>query len=317
MPAQRNYILIDYENVLPDLTLLLAETNIYVIVFVGAAQKSFPVDFAVAMQRLGSRATCVRLSGNGSNALDFHIAFYPGVLAVRDHAAYVHIISKDAGFDPLIQHLRAKRVNAYRFPDVTDIPIIKKPLSPPLLPATAHEVCSNGYTAASTSTASVTGTVAPAVNGNGAQVQAPLAPVDTDTHPAASDRSSQHSIAAPMPVDTDRQGGSSQAPQNASNPAQLSKNERIDFVIAHLQKPRITRPAKVATLRNHIHALFRKQLTDLEVDGIVIGMKRKNLISIRRSTHHLSSGRNQPIAAGVFQKAPTCPPLPGAAPARG
>ncbi|MGQ9828680.1 MAG: PIN domain-containing protein [Roseiflexus sp.] len=122
MPAQRNYILIDYENVQPDLTLLLAETNIYVIVFVGAVQKSVPADFAAAMQRLGSRALYVILSGNGSNALDFHIAFYPGVLAVRDHAAYFHIIPKDAGFDPLIQHLRAKRVNAYRFPDVIDIP---------------------------------------------------------------------------------------------------------------------------------------------------------------------------------------------------
>lgn len=94
-----------------------------------------------------------------------------------------------------------------------------------------------------------------------------------------------------MPVDTDRQGGSSQASQNASNPAQVSKNECIDFVVAHLQKPRIVRPAKVAALRNHIHALFRKQLTDLEVDGIVIGMKRKNLISIgddQRITYHLA-----------------------------
>lgn len=115
------------------------------------------------------------------------------MLAVRDPAAYFHIISKDTGFDPLVQHLGAKQVKAHRFQDVTDIPVIKKNLSPPLPSATAHEVCSNGYTATSTSIASVTETVASAVNGNGAQVQAPLAPVDTDTHPAASDRSSQHS----------------------------------------------------------------------------------------------------------------------------
>ncbi len=95
MPAQRNYVLIDYENVQPDLMPLLSETNIYVIIFVGAAQKSVPVDFAAAMQRLGSRATYIKLSGNGSNALDFHIAFYLGVLAVRDSAAYfTHYIER-------------------------------------------------------------------------------------------------------------------------------------------------------------------------------------------------------------------------------
>lgn len=67
------------------------------------------------MQRLGRRATYVKLSGNVSNALDFHIAFYLGVLAVRDSAAYFHIISKDTGYDPLIQRLRARDIKAHRF----------------------------------------------------------------------------------------------------------------------------------------------------------------------------------------------------------
>lgn len=267
MPAQRNYVLIDYENVQPDLMPLLSETNIYVIIFVGAAQKSVPVDFAAAMQRLGSRATYIKLSGNGSNALDFHIAFYLGVLAVRDSAAYFHIISKDTGFDPLVQHMRAKQVKVHRFEDVTDIPIIKKNLSPPLPSVSAHEPGENGHSTAPTFVDMAIETVAPAMNGNSAQVQAP-----------------------PAPVDTDAQECSSQASQNASNPSQRSSNERIAFVVAHLQKHRVTRPAKVATLRNHIHALFHKQLTDLEVDSIVIGMKRKHLISIgddQRITYHL------------------------------
>jgi hypothetical protein len=268
MPAQRNYVLIDYENVQPDLLPLLSETNIYVIVFVGAAQKSVPIDFAAAMQRLGSRATYIKLSGNGSNALDFHIAFYLGVLAVRDPAAYFHIISKDTGFDPLIQHMRAKQVKAHRFEDVTDIPIIKKKLAPPLPSASTHESGKNEHSAAPAFVDATIETVAPAMNGNSAQVQAPAATVETDA-----------------------QACSSPASQNASNPSQRSRNERIAFVVVHLQKHRVTRPAKVATLRNHIHALFRKQLTDLEVDDIVIGMKRKNLISIgddQRITYHLA-----------------------------
>ncbi len=267
MPAQRNYVLIDYENVQPDLLPLLSETNVYVIVFVGAAQRSVPVDFAAAMQRLGSRATYIKLSGNGSNALDFHIAFYLGVLAVRDHAAYFHIISKDTGFDPLIQHMRAKQVKAHRFEDVTDIPIIKKNLSPPLPSASAHEPGKNGHSAAPTYIDATVETVAPTMNSNGVDVRPP-----------------------PAPVETGVQACSSPASQNASNPSQRSRNERIAFVVTHLQKHHVTRPAKVATLRNHIHALFHKQLTDLEVDSIVIGMQRKHLISIgddQRITYHL------------------------------
>jgi hypothetical protein len=52
------------------------------------------------MQALGAKAQYVKISGNGSNALDFHIAFYIGHLGAVDPTAYFHIISKDAGFDP-------------------------------------------------------------------------------------------------------------------------------------------------------------------------------------------------------------------------
>lgn len=61
------------------------------------------------MQRLGSRATYINLSGNDSNALDFHIAFYTGILVTRDPYADIYVISKDTGFDPLLQHIRSGR----------------------------------------------------------------------------------------------------------------------------------------------------------------------------------------------------------------
>ena len=64
------------------------------------------------MQRLGENAEYVKMGGNGSNALDFHIAFYIGQLAERGPNAYFHIISKDSGFDPLIKHLKTRKVFA-------------------------------------------------------------------------------------------------------------------------------------------------------------------------------------------------------------
>jgi PIN domain len=77
------------------------------------------------MQKLGPRAEYVKIAGNGSNALDFHIAFYIGHLSAQDPTGYFHIISKDTGFDPLIQHLRARKVPVVRSKAIEDIPLLK------------------------------------------------------------------------------------------------------------------------------------------------------------------------------------------------
>lgn len=77
------------------------------------------------MQALGGNASYIKISGNGSNALDFHVAYYIGRIACEDPTAFFHIISKDAGFDPLIAHLKTKRILAARHKDVGDIPLLK------------------------------------------------------------------------------------------------------------------------------------------------------------------------------------------------
>lgn len=120
-----NYVLIDYENVQPEAIAVLDKEHFKVVVFVGASQAKVTYEVASALQRMGERAEYVKISGNGSNALDFHIAFYIGQLAALEPEAYFHIVSKDTGFDPLIQHLKGKKILACRSKDVTDIPIIK------------------------------------------------------------------------------------------------------------------------------------------------------------------------------------------------
>lgn len=120
-----NYVLIDYENVQPEAMTALNEEHFKVIVFVGANQTKVSFEVASALQQMGTRAEYVRISGNGSNALDFHIAFYIGQLAAQEPEAYFHIVSKDTGFDPLIQHLKARKILACRSKDVTEIPIVK------------------------------------------------------------------------------------------------------------------------------------------------------------------------------------------------
>jgi len=120
-----NYVLIDFENVQPDSLEQLDHDHFKVFVFVGAHQGKLPFELAASVQRLGDRAEYVKISGHGSDALDFHIAYYIGLLVGKDPTAYFHIISKDAGFDPLIQHLRAKQIFISRATAISEIPLVK------------------------------------------------------------------------------------------------------------------------------------------------------------------------------------------------
>lgn len=120
-----NYVLIDFENVQPESLELVEHDHFRLLVFMGASQSKVPFEIAASLQRLGSRAEYIKITGNGSNALDFHIAYYIGQLAAAEPTAYFHIISKDAGFDPLIQHLKSKKVFAGRVKSITEIPLVK------------------------------------------------------------------------------------------------------------------------------------------------------------------------------------------------
>ncbi len=126
-----NYVLIDYENVQPANLALLAGDHFRVKIFVGASQTRLPVELAIAMQRLGDRAEYVRISGNGSNALDFHIAYYIGRIAEKEPKAFFHIISKDTGFDPLVTHLKSQGIFSNRSASLDGIPILKSLVEAP------------------------------------------------------------------------------------------------------------------------------------------------------------------------------------------
>jgi hypothetical protein len=121
-----NYVLVDYENVTnPTVLDVLAQGHFKVIVFVGASQPKVTYEVASTLQKLGDRATYIKISSSGSNALDFHVAYYIGQLSVKEPDAYFHIISNDKGFDPLIAHLKEHKIFASRSSDIPEISIIK------------------------------------------------------------------------------------------------------------------------------------------------------------------------------------------------
>ena len=120
-----NYILIDLENVQPKNIGILEGHNFKVVVFVGEKQSKISFDLALELQRLGDNAEYIKIAGNGPNALDFHIAFYIGEFSQLTSNNYFHIISKDRGFDPLISHLKTRKIRVQRHKDVVDIPLLK------------------------------------------------------------------------------------------------------------------------------------------------------------------------------------------------
>jgi hypothetical protein len=117
-----NYVLIDFENVHVKSLALLAADHFKVHVFLGPNHTKLPSDLVLAMHELGARGKYVRLAAQGKDALDFHIAYYLGALAAADPEGFFHIISKDTGFDPLIRHLKDKKVFAARSESVEGMP---------------------------------------------------------------------------------------------------------------------------------------------------------------------------------------------------
>jgi PIN domain len=123
--VRTNIVLIDSENVKPESIEKLKHDHFRVVVFVGANQKRIDFSVVAAVQSLASNGSYVQIVGNGPNALDFHIAYYIGRLAVTYPDAYFHIISGDKGFDPLIKHLKEQKIFCSRSASITDIPIVK------------------------------------------------------------------------------------------------------------------------------------------------------------------------------------------------
>ncbi|MDT8363795.1 MAG: PIN domain-containing protein [Nitrosomonas sp.] len=132
MTIRTNYIFIDFENVQPQDIGLLGKGPFKVKIFLGSNQSKISVSFAAILQSLGDNAEYISLKTAGSNALDFHIAYYIGVLSAAEPTAFFHIISKDTGFDPLLNYLKYKKIFAQRSICIADIPYFKP--APPAVP---------------------------------------------------------------------------------------------------------------------------------------------------------------------------------------
>jgi PIN domain len=109
-------LLVDFENV-QHVDLARLDDSFQIIIFVGAAQKSIPIELVTNAQKLGSRIEWQRVDASGSNALDFFIACHLGRVLEKSPQLQCIVLSKDKGFDPLLRHLnknglQCKRLNS-------------------------------------------------------------------------------------------------------------------------------------------------------------------------------------------------------------
>jgi hypothetical protein len=115
-----NYVLVDFENVQPDMS-GLAGAGHKVVVFFGAKQQASRHHFEKfdSLFALGADLERVKVPSVGNNALDMHIAFYIGRIFEKERNATVHVISRDTDFDPLIEYLsKSEGVKISRSKDV-------------------------------------------------------------------------------------------------------------------------------------------------------------------------------------------------------
>jgi hypothetical protein len=103
--APDTVLFIDYENVTQVKLANIQRPNLKIFIFVGCAQVKIPFDLVREAHLLGDAVEWIGVEGIGANALDFHIVFYLGQISLQAPTSNYVILSRDRGFDPLIQHL--------------------------------------------------------------------------------------------------------------------------------------------------------------------------------------------------------------------
>ena len=99
------HLLIDFENVQPQNLDNLPTDGIHIWLFIGVQHKMLPVSLVKSLLRFGERVHLVQLQKTGKNALDFYLSYYLGQITATDPEAQIGILSRDGGYDVLVEHI--------------------------------------------------------------------------------------------------------------------------------------------------------------------------------------------------------------------
>ncbi len=127
LPNPTNHVLVDFENVCDIDTTILENKNVMLVLLVGAARKTLDLALVEKLLTHAASVQLIRLASSGKNALDFALAYYLGCSATADPHGFFHIISKDKGFDPLVEHLQGRHVRVRRHDDFATLHFSPRP----------------------------------------------------------------------------------------------------------------------------------------------------------------------------------------------
>ncbi|OSI12362.1 PIN domain-containing protein [Neisseria canis] len=135
------HVLIDFENVQPEPGQLysLENENCHIWLFLGKLQqKTLSVELCEALCRFGKNVHFVKVAKTGKNALDFYLAYYLGKITETDKNAVICILSRDGGFDVLVEHLKDNQLcsGIVRLENLDEVNKVNHSLSAQLLSAT-------------------------------------------------------------------------------------------------------------------------------------------------------------------------------------
>lgn len=100
--TRNNYIFVDFESV-QDIDLALIEGKpVKVFLFIGEQQTKTSVKLMMQALQVPDQVQVIKLERGGKNALDFVLAHHTGRQAAADPNGFIHILSKDKGFDALV-----------------------------------------------------------------------------------------------------------------------------------------------------------------------------------------------------------------------
>jgi hypothetical protein len=120
-----HYIFVDFENVHEVDLDLVAERPAVVVLVLGERHKKLPVDLVKKLLKYSAQVRLVEAGRSGRNALDFVLAYLIGVQSTTDRAGHFHILSRDKGFDALIEHLKKNDIFADRHEAFARIPVLR------------------------------------------------------------------------------------------------------------------------------------------------------------------------------------------------
>lgn len=121
LPSPLHHVFVDFENVHQVDPSVFGTKSFHFTLLLGAAQTKLNVDLVEKLMEHAASVQLVRLNFSGKNALDFTLAYYLGRAVMTNPTGCFHIVSKDTGFKPLIEHLRSRHIRAQRHDDFSTL----------------------------------------------------------------------------------------------------------------------------------------------------------------------------------------------------